>query len=468
MVRSLVTEEKTGAVRYFRLIVCCILAGDQGKIEMLTNAKARGSAGFMSLVYSVFVPHPPILVPEIGRGEERKCQATLDAYHEIASRLIQAEVETVIIVSPHAPLAREGITLLTEEVVRGNFAQFGAEQVSLSFACDSMIISLFQKHLALNFSVQGPMDHGALVPLYFLQKAGWTGKVVVLGMPLERPEEYGSQIGGLLDKLPGRYALVASGDMSHRLKEDGPYGLDPAGPECDHFVIQALQRDPKKIANLPVDLVEKAGECGYRSLRLALAAKEGAPEVLSYEGTFGVGYLVVDLYHSSPLPHWARHCLTAYLEKEELSQLDLPALSLSGFGERRGCFVTLKQNGQLRGCIGTTEPWQENLALEIQHNALAAGTQDPRFRPVRSEELDTLSFTVDVLGELEKISGPEELDPWRYGVVVRQGRKSGLLLPHLEGVDTVSDQINIAKQKAGISGQDSVDLWRFEVKRHYE
>jgi hypothetical protein len=422
----------------------------------------------MSLVYSAFVPHPPILVPEIGQGEERKCQASLDAYHEIASRLVQAEVETVILVSPHAPLTKEGITLLTEEVVRGNFAQFGAAQVSLSFASDLMIIALFQKHLAGVLSVQGPIDHGALVPLYFLQKAGWNGKVVLLGMPLERPEEYGLRMGGVLDKLPGRYALVASGDLSHRLKEDGPYGFDSAGPEFDQFVLKALQRDPKKIANLPVDLVEKAGECGYRSLRLALAAKEGAPEVLSYEGTFGVGYLVADLYHSSPLPQWARRCLRSYLQNDDPGLLDLPYLSSSAFGVRRGCFVTLKQRGHLRGCIGTTEPWQGNLALEIQHNAMAAGTQDPRFRPVQIEELDTLSFTVDVLGELEKIAGPEELDPWRYGVVVRQRGKSGLLLPHLEGVDTVSDQISIAKQKAGISAEDPVELWRFEVKRHYE
>ncbi|HBW39136.1 AmmeMemoRadiSam system protein A [Desulfosporosinus sp. BICA1-9] len=422
----------------------------------------------MSLVYSVFVPHPPILVPEIGRGEERKCQASLDAYHEIASRLVQAEVETVILVSPHAPLTKEGITLLTEEVVRGNFAQFGAAQLSFSFACDTTAIVRFQKDLSGVVPIQKSMDHGALVPLYFLQRTGWSGKVVLIGMPLERPEEYGLRIGQILDKLPGRYALVASGDLSHRLKEDGPYGLDPAGPEFDQFVIKTLQRDPKKIANLPADLVEKAGECGYRSLRLALAAKEGAPEVLSYEGLFGVGYLVADLYHSSPLPQWARHCLKGYLHKNDPVTSDLPDISTPEFAVRRGCFVTLKQNGQLRGCIGTTEPWQENLALEIQHNAIAAGTQDPRFRPVRIDELDSLSFTVDVLGELEKIAGPEDLDPWRYGVVVRQGGKSGLLLPHLEGVDTVSDQISIAKQKAGISHEGPVELWRFEVKRHYE
>jgi len=428
--------------------------------------KAKGSAGFMSLVYSIFVPHPPIIVPEIGRGEESKCQASLDAYRDISRRLVQAEVETVILVSPHAPLIKDGITLLTEAVGRGNFAQFGAGQVSFSLACDTTVIAQFQKDLAGVVSIQGPMDHGAMVPLYFLQKAGWIGKVVLLGMPLERADDYGLRMGQILDQLPGRYALVASGDLSHRLKEDGPYGFDSAGPEFDQAVVKALQGDAKKLTSLPAELVEKAGECGYRSLRLALAAKEGAPEVLSYEGPFGVGYMVADLYHSSPLPQWARRCLKAYLQKDDSGLLHFP--DSPEFAVRRGCFVTLKQNGQLRGCIGTTEPWQENLALEIQHNAMAAGTQDPRFRPVQADEIDTLSFPVDVLGELEKIEGPEALDPWRYGVVVRQHGKSGLLLPHLEGVDTVSDQISIAKQKAGISEEKAVELWRFEVVRHYE
>ncbi len=420
----------------------------------------------MSLVYTVFVPHPPILVSEIGRGEEHKCQASLDAYQEITRRLVLAEVETVILVSPHAPLTKDGMTLLIEEVAQGNFAQFGAAQVSLSFACDTTVIAQFQKDLPIVVPVQGPMDHGALVPLYFLQKAGWSGKVVLLGMPLERPEDYGLRIGQILDKLPGRYALVASGDLSHRLKEDGPYGFDVAGPEFDQAVLKALLRDTKKLTTLPVDLVEKAGECGYRSLRLALAAKEGAPELLSYEGPLGVGYMVADLYHSSPLPQWAGRCLSAYLNHEEPGLLRFP--NSAEFAVRRGCFVTLKQNGQLRGCIGTTEPWQENLALEIQHNALAAGTEDPRFRPVQADAMNTLSFSVDVLGELEKIEGPDDLDPWRYGVVVRQGGKTGLLLPHLEGVETVSDQISIAKQKGGISGEELVELWRFEVIRYYE
>jgi AmmeMemoRadiSam system protein A len=420
----------------------------------------------MSLVYTVFAPHPPILVAEIGRGEEHKCELSLKAYREIAHRLVQANIETVVVVSPHAQLIKEGITILAEEAVQGNFAQFGAVQLSFSYSSDQTIIEHFQKGLQGVVPLHGALDHGALVPLYFLQKAGWDGKVVLLGMPLEGPEEYGVRIGQILDDLSGRYALVASGDLSHRLKSDGPYGYDPSGPEFDQSIVKILQRDAKRIVDLPAELVEDAGECGYRSLRLALAAKEGAPEVLSYEGPFGVGYMVADLYHSSPLPQWARQCLRAYLNHQDPKMLKFP--ESPEFDVQRGCFVTLKQHGQLRGCIGTTEPWQENLALEIQHNAIAAATQDPRFLPVRADELETLCISVDVLGNLEKIEGQQDLDPWRYGVVVRHRGRTGLLLPHLEGVDTVSEQISIAKQKAGISDHEPVELWRFEVKRHYE
>ncbi|AET66167.1 hypothetical protein Desor_0463 [Desulfosporosinus orientis DSM 765] len=419
----------------------------------------------MGLIYSVFVPHPPLFISKIGRGEEYKCQASLDAYQEISRRLVQAKVETVIVVSPHAPLSKTGITLVSGGTMRGDFSQFGAPQVSFAFSSDTEIIAQLKERLTGAIPIQAPIDHGAMIPLYFLQKEGWQGKLVLLGMPLEQPEKYGKRLGQILDSLPGRYGLVASGDLSHRLKEDGPYGFNSAGPKFDEFIVKTLQRDTRKIADLPYELIEKAGECGYRSLRLALAAKEGAPEVLSYEGPFGVGYMVADLYHSSPLPQWARRCLKAYLEKKEP---DRSQAEDGEFAQHRGCFVTLKKEGQLRGCIGTTEAWQENLALEIQHNAIAAGTQDPRFPPVQLEEADNLTITVDVLGELEKIAGPEELDPWRYGVVVRRQGRSGLLLPHLEGVDTVAEQISIAKQKAGIYSDDPVELWRFEVTRHYE
>ena len=138
--------------------------------------------------------------------------------------------------------------------------------------------------------------------------------------------------------------------------------------------------------------------------------------------------------------------------------------------QRAGVFVSIKinegQQTRLRGCIGTIQAVQRSIAEEIIHNAISAAVKDPRFAPITPEELDQLVISVDVLGEPEKISSPEELDTERYGVIVTRGHKRGLLLPNLEGIDTVEEQIAIAKQKAGIRENEEVGLERFEVIRH--
>jgi len=132
---------------------------------------------------------------------------------------------------------------------------------------------------------------------------------------------------------------------------------------------------------------------------------------------------------------------------------------------KRGVFVSLKKFGELRGCIGTVFPITENIAKEIMRNAVEAGEGDPRFNNVSEEELEDIVFSVDVLTEPIETS-KEELDPKKYGVIVRSGRKSGLLLPDLTGVDTIEQQISIVLNKAMISSNDNYTIEKFEVIRH--
>lgn len=131
-----------------------------------------------------------------------------------------------------------------------------------------------------------------------------------------------------------------------------------------------------------------------------------------------------------------------------------------------GAFVCLKMHGELRGCIGTVEPVQRSLAEEIVENAISAATRDPRFLPVEVEELDSLEVSIDVLFPPEPVDGMECLDPKRYGVIVENGSRRGLLLPDLDGVDTAEQQVEIAKHKAFIRNSEAIKLYRFEVKRH--
>jgi AmmeMemoRadiSam system protein A len=133
-----------------------------------------------------------------------------------------------------------------------------------------------------------------------------------------------------------------------------------------------------------------------------------------------------------------------------------------------GVFVCLKIRGMLRGCIGTFQPVESDVAHEVVRNAISAATCDPRFPAACIKELDAIEYSVDVLTPPERIRDSSELDPRRYGVIVQSGGRRGLLLPDLEGVDTVEYQISIAMQKAGIPPGTPVELSRFEVKRYHE
>ena len=134
--------------------------------------------------------------------------------------------------------------------------------------------------------------------------------------------------------------------------------------------------------------------------------------------------------------------------------------------QKAGVFVSLHKDGNLRGCIGTICPQKESVADEIMANAVSAATMDPRFPPVREEELDEIDCSVDVLGDAEEVTSLSELDAKHYGVIVTSGKRRGLLLPDLEGVDTVEDQLAIARRKAGIGQNEQVCLERFRVLRH--
>ena len=161
---------------------------------------------------------------------------------------------------------------------------------------------------------------------------------------------------------------------------------------------------------------------------------------------------------------FARRVVESYVRGEEPPGADEAPEELLGM--RAGVFVCLKSAGELRGCIGTIEPAAANLAEEIRSNAISSATRDPRFPPVASGELPSLTYSVDVLAEPEDIPDISHLDPKTYGVIVRSGQRSGLLLPDLEGVDTAEEQVRIAMMKAGIRPGEPVLLQRFKVTRH--
>ena len=461
----------------------------------------------MGILAGFMVPHPPLIIPEIGAGEERKIQNTVDAYREAACRIGSLKPETIVLLSPHQVMYADYFHISPGKGAKGNFGQFRAGDVKMEVCYDTEFVETLCRLPGMGNLPAGTegerdksLDHGTMVPLYFVNQYWKEYKLVrvgLSGLSFTKHYELGQYIRDTAQKLNRRTVVIGSGDLSHRLKEDGPYGYQEEGPVYDARIMDVMGRGAfGELLEFSEDFCEKAAECGHRSFTILAGAFDKTSlkaERLSYESPFGVGYGICA--YESRGDDESRNFLEQYEEKERIRLLALQeqedsyvrlarytietfvktgklpempgGLPEELYHTRAGAFVSLKEDGKLRGCIGTIQAVRGSLAEEIMYNAVSACSEDPRFTPVEDWEVGRLTISVDVLGETEEISSPEELDAARYGVIVTKDAKRGLLLPNLEGVDTVEQQIAIAKQKAGIKAHESVKLERFEVIRHH-
>ena len=462
----------------------------------------------MAILGAIMVPHPPLIVPAVGKGEERIIEETTKAYHEAAKFVADLKPETIVLSTPHSILYGDYFHISPGIGATGSLAQFRAPQEKFNVDYDKDFTDALVSYADLQGFPAGTLgerdrnlDHGTMVPLHFINQYYKDYKLVRIGLSgLSLAEHYrlGIMIKKRAEELNRRVVYVASGDLSHKLQASGPYGFDPHGPVYDERIMDVMGKaDFIRLLDFEEDLCEKAAECGHRSFCMMAGALDGlSVEVreLSHQDVTGVGYGVCTYRVTGEdknrlfLQQWeekrdeelrkrkeaedayvrlARQSLESYIvSKEKISvPADVPAEMLN---TRAGAFVSLHKEGRLRGCIGTIGPVQDNVAEEIIENAISASTRDPRFDPVTIDELPGLEYSVDVLGETEPIDSPEELDVKRYGVIVTKGMKRGLLLPNLDGVDTVEEQLRIAKRKAGLSpDEQGCMLERFEVVRHY-
>ncbi len=439
-------------------------------------------------------PHPPIIIPQVGRGEEAQAGATAKAVTSLSQEMTRTGFETLVVITPHGPTFSDAVAIRAQNRHRGDFGDFGASQVKFDYPNDTELVKAIatkanDRGLPVvvldnpdftRYGVDPKLDHGTLVPLHFLKGAGFQGKLLVVNigfLPYTELYQLGKLIEDVCQNLGRKVAVLASGDLSHRLEPRGPGGFDPKGKIFDELLMEHLKYfDVSSVLNLPADLVEGAGECGLRPISIMLGVLDGysvSPEVLSYEGPFGVGYGVA-LFRPTGRKNSEKRSFPVSLARKAVEEfvrqgtvMPPPSKFPPEFLGAGGVFVSIHSKGMLRGCIGTTEATTDNLVQEIISNAISAATQDPRFEPVKQNELYDLEYSVDVLSPAEEIDGIRSLDPKKYGVICQKGRRRGLLLPDLPGVDTAREQVSIAKQKAGISWvEDGVKLLRFTVTRY--
>ncbi|MCR5755840.1 MAG: AmmeMemoRadiSam system protein A [Acetatifactor sp.] len=461
----------------------------------------------MSILAAFMVPHPPMIVPEIGRGNEKQILETTKAYEQVAGDIAALQPDTIVILSPHSLMYADYFHISPGSDARGSFVQFGAPTVNFSESYDTELVKTIctladERHFpAGTLGEKDPnLDHGTMVPLWFIRQKYEGGQIVRIGLSglsLSEHYRFGEIIAKAVANTGKRVVLIASGDLSHKLQTYGPYGFAREGPEYDKRIMEVCSRaDFGALLEFDEHFLEKAAECGHRSFVIMAGAFDGLgvkAKALSHQDVTGVGYGICTFYPGER--DESRHFLKQYearLEKECMEKAEgsdeyvklaraaveawvrgrtklplpdnLPPEMVVG---QAGTFVSIHKCGQLRGCIGTIAPTTDNIAEEIVQNAISACSRDPRFDEIQEEELKFLEISVDVLGEAQDITSNEELDVKRYGVIVSYGTKRGLLLPNLDGVDTIEQQISIARQKGGIHEDDPYKLQRFEVVRHF-
>jgi len=434
----------------------------------------------MPILCAYALPHPPLAVPAVGRGEGQKIQATLSAFDQAAREIAALAPETIIFITPHNVLYSDYFHISPGKSAKGSLARFGAPETHFEVAYDTELAAEIAALAQQRGLPAGPLgekdarlDHGAMVPMWFINRRYRDYRAVRVSQSgMDAAAHY--SLGQCIAQAAGqrRVVLAASGDLSHKLPGSA-YGSVPEGAVFDQAVTGALAHgDFPALFGIPEDLRGRAAECGYNSYMVlagCLDRRRVEARLLSYEGPFGVGYAVAAFAPGAPGEDCYRALARQSLEYAARGGRRLPlpeGLPEELLKTQAGVFVSLHKNGHLRGCIGTIAPTTGNIALEIIQNAVSAGLHDNRFEPVGAGELLLLTYKVDVLSPPEAIAGPEGLDVRRYGVIVSSGRRRGLLLPNLEGIDTVGEQIAIARQKGGIPAGTPVKLERFEVIRH--
>lgn len=452
------------------------------------------------------VPHPPIIVAEVGHGEEQKICKTIAAYEEVGREIAELQPETIIVSSPHNVMYYDYFNISSGETAAGDFAQFRAPEVKMKYPYDTELVQNIcglakDNNLAAGTLGQKDpaLDHGTMVPLYFIRKYYNNFKLVRIGLsgqPLSEHYRFGQLIQQAVEQTGRRAVYVASGDLSHKYSLESSYGFNPAGPEYDRRIMDVMGRGAfGELFEFDESFCQKAAECGHRSFVIMAGVLDQTgveAKALSHEGPWGIGYGVCTYRVTGPdssrnfLQQWeekeqtrlaarkaaenpyvslARYTVESYVKEHTIPSVPkgLPEEMISSKG---GVFVSLHEEGQLRGCIGTTGPTTPCIAEEIIQNAVSAASRDPRFSPVRPQELDKLEYSVDVLGKPEPVESTRDLDIKQYGVIVSNGSRHGLLLPDLDGVDSVEQQVAIARKKADIGPYEDFDLQRFTVTRH--
>lgn len=267
----------------------------------------------MGVKCAALLPHPPILIEEIGGQEIKKAKKTVQGFKKTAEEIadFKDELDLIVFITPHGPVFQSTASLIIKDQLRGNFGDFGFSKLKFKEKSDTdfaekLLTNTRDKDLSLQplrennldkYGIKQELDHGIMVPLHYLKKAGIKSPILPISIGFISYQELykiGKEIKKTAAKMNYKIAVIASGDLSHRLKKGAPAGFNPEAHLFDEKLIKYFENENfKSILNFDPELVEKAGECGLRPITVMLGALDELDvetTVNSYEGPFGVGY----------------------------------------------------------------------------------------------------------------------------------------------------------------------------------
>jgi aromatic ring-opening dioxygenase LigB subunit len=257
------------------------------------------------LVFSAICPHPPILIPTIGKDNIKEIKSTVEAMKKLEQELYAAKPEVIVIISPHGEMIPDAFSINLNIDYKAKFEEFGDFTTTMEFKSSSLLALKIKERvendLPIVLSSSANLDHGSAVPLFYLTKHLKDIEIIPICysfLDYDKHFKFGQLLKKEIAKSDKRVAVIASGDLSHALTKDAPAGYSLKGQEFDNNLMALLKRkDIPGILKMKPKSIEDAAECGFRSFAILLGIIEEYKfevEVLSYEGPFGVGYMVAN------------------------------------------------------------------------------------------------------------------------------------------------------------------------------
>lgn len=458
----------------------------------------------MSLLRAYLLPHPPEAVAAEETKDAHALSAIRKSYSKVAEEIAELKPETIIVLSSHASAFSDYFQISDGEVGLGSMKDYGAPNITFRVFYDKEFVkrlSFCSLSNNLPAGVEGNqlgfLDHGTMVPLFFINRLYRDYQLVRIGLSgLSLLDHYrlGIYINKTIGETGRKAVIIATGDLSHIESNESSYGYNPQGKRYDEQFLSDLKAGNfGNLLDYSRDELTLVKQCAHKATTVLCGAfdcQDVEPELLAYESYHGVGYAAMSF---KPLgKNQSRSFYELYLRKQRLNLNEekkhndkFVALAYTAietyvtsqkiiavpedfvfWGPSRGVFVTIEENGSIRGCIGTSAPLKNTLGEEIVANAISSASFDPRFPPLRKDELPYIKVTLDFLSIPELVENLDDLDPEKYGIIIQKGSRHGLLLPNLADIHHIDEQIDVARKKAGIDFDEDYDIYRFVVERH--